>query len=114
MPDTKAVGGASLTTAPQTLVTNTAADGKIRTYVLDFLNIDGVNSADVTQCIWIDTSASNAQRPILPVNTTVRPGRDGALSREWILDPGDSIQASASAAGDIYVTVLQVFEEPAT
>ncbi|KQQ85077.1 hypothetical protein [Aureimonas sp. Leaf324] len=114
MSDTKAIGGLSLTTSLQTLVTNMAADAKVRTYQLDFVNIDGVNPADITQCIWIDSGASNAQRPILPVNTTIRPGGDGARSREWILNPGDSIRVSASAAGDIYATVLQVYEEPAT
>lgn len=111
MPNTAATGGASLTTSLATLVTNTAGDAKVRTFELRFVNIDGVNAADVTQCILIDSSASNAQRPVLPVNATVRP-RDG-LSTRVTLDPGDSIQASASAAGDIYALVTKVFEEAA-
>lgn len=111
MPNTAAIGGASLTTSLAAIVTNTKADAKVRTYELRFSNIDGVNNADVTQCVLIDESASNIARPVLPVNATVR-ARD-ALSTRVTLDPGDSVQASASAAGDIYVLVTKVFEEAA-
>lgn len=111
MPATGAIGGLSLTQTLQTLVTNAKADAKVRTYELRFSNIDGLANADVTQCLLIDESAANAQRPVLPINATVR-ARD-ALSTRVTLDPGDSLQAAASAAGDIYVLVTKIFEEAA-
>lgn len=114
MPNTAAIGGLSLTNALQTLVTNTAADKKVRTYVIDFQNIKAASATvdpDVTQCVMIDASASNASRPIMPTNTTVPKG--DAKSRRIILDPGDSIQAAASESSGVYALVQKVFEEAA-
>ncbi|WP_062206806.1 hypothetical protein [Aureimonas sp. AU12] len=114
MSRTAATGGVSLTTALQTLVTNTAADAKVRTYVIDFLNIKPANATvdpDVTQCVLIDVSASNVSRPILPTNATVK--KRDALSRTIILDPGDSIQAAASESSGVYALVQKKFEEQA-
>lgn len=111
MARTSILGGATLTTTLQTIVTNASADAKARVVELRFSNIDGVNPADITQCVLIDSNASNAQRVILPVNVTVR-ARD-ALSTKVTLDPGDSVQAAASAGGDIYVLVTKIHEEAA-
>ncbi|WP_416355572.1 hypothetical protein ACLNGM_15140 [Aureimonas phyllosphaerae] len=111
MARTSILGGATLTTTLQTIVTNASADAKTRVVELRFSNIDGVNPADITQCILIDSSASNAQRPVMGVNTTVR-ARE-TLSTNVTLDPGDSIQSAASAGGDIYLLVTKIHEEAA-
>jgi hypothetical protein len=111
MPNTAAIGGLSLTQALQSVVKNPAADAKIRTYEVRFVNIDGSTYADVTQCVLIDASAANAQRPVLPVNARVNV-RD-AISTRITLDPGDDLQAAASAPSDIYALVQKVYEEAA-
>ncbi|WP_061930105.1 hypothetical protein [Aureimonas sp. AU22] len=111
MSNTKAEGGVSLTTGLQTVVVNAEADAKVRTYEIRFSNIDGAASVDLTQCLLIDKSASSASRPILPVNATVK-ARDALMTR-ITLDPGDSVQASASAAGDLYALATKIFEEAA-
>ncbi|WP_182422351.1 hypothetical protein [Aureimonas sp. ME7] len=116
MPNTAATGGASLTTQLTTVVANTAADAKVRTYEIALSNIktyatDSAPDPQVPQCLLIDASASNVSRPILPTNVIVR--RRDAISRRVVLDPGDSLQISASEASAIYAHVQKIFEEPA-
>ncbi|WP_294640142.1 hypothetical protein [uncultured Aureimonas sp.] len=109
---TRALTGKTLSRTVDNIWTNPAADKMIRTLELRFSNIDGLASADISQCLWIDASEQPvAERPILPVNATVD-ARD-AISVRVILDPGDGVKAGASADGDIYVAVFQLFEEPA-
>lgn len=113
MTATAAPAGLALTTSLQKLVGNPAGSKEIRTYEISFVNSDGVNSADITQCLWIDASANNAANPIMPTNTRVSPGGDGARFRRFTLEPGDEIQVAASAAGDIHAVAQQVYAEPA-
>lgn len=108
---TNLVAGVSLTTTIQTIVTNTAADGRVRTYELRFSNIDGTANCDITSCFAVDVSSSNAQYPLLPVGLTVE--RKDAVVTRVTLDPGDYVRANATASGDIFVTVTKIYEEAA-
>lgn len=118
MPATAATGGLSLTTALQDVVKNPANSRENRTYEIRFLNIDGTNSADVSQCVLVDASAvaanpSAPKLPVMPVKTTIVPGGDGAKFTRVVLEPGDAIQAASDFGGRIYALVQQVFAEPA-
>lgn len=108
---TRAAVGLSLTTQLQTLLTNPANSGENRTIEVRFANITAnAASSDVTQCLMIDASASNAQRPMMATNTTVR-ARE-TISTRIVLEPGDAIQVSGSGSSAIYASAQQVFAEP--
>lgn len=110
MPMTAAPAGVSLTTSLQTIYTNTSGDALRRTVRVRFSNIDGTNDADIAACNFVDASPSGTFG-ILPVNTTVAAG--DAVEVDKVLEPGDSIQASASASGDIVAVPEVIFSEPA-
>ena len=110
MARTEAPAGVSLTTGLQTVYTNASNSGLRKTVRLRFSNIDGVNDANITACNFVDASPSGTFA-VLPVNTKV--AKLNALSFTKVLEPGDSIQAAASAAGDIMAVPEVIFTEPA-
>jgi len=109
---TQATGGRMLTIALQTIVTNPANSGEIRTYEATLSNQDGVNAANVTRFERVDASEANAAQPLLAKDYPIK-AKDQA-SGLVVLDPGDSLRASASADGDIFLSIQQRFAEPAT
>jgi len=110
MADQKAPPGKVLTASLQTIYTNPSNSGVRETLEVRFNNIDGTNDAAITACNWIDASNSNLALAIVPVNAAVA-AQDG-ISILKLLDPGDSIQASASAANDVVAIPEVIAAEP--
>ena len=73
-----------------------------------FVNVDGTNDADISACNFEDASPA-ASFAMLPVNTLVA-ATDGVEVTK-VLDPGDSVEASASADGDIVALPEVIFAE---
>jgi hypothetical protein len=109
MARTAAPAGVSLTTSLLTVYTNTSGDAVRRTVRVRFSNIDGVNDANITACNFYDSSGATAYA-MLPVNAKV--AKLDAIAITKVLEPGDYIQASASAAGDIVALAEVIFTEP--
>lgn len=102
-------GVAVLTTAT-TIYTNPISSGVREIVQITFNNIDGVNDAALTNCLFIDASLSFAGITVLPIGVKVPKGDNITLTK--VLDPGDVIQAFASAAGDIVAIVEILGREP--
>lgn len=66
-------------------------------------NVDGVYDADIS-VKWLDTSATTETR-IAEAITVPAKASIGLLDGPLILEAGDSIQAFASAAGDLELTL---------
>lgn len=107
---TSAPNGKLLTTAAQTLYTNSADSGQKQTVSVRFVNVAGNADHFISACEWLDASAANAVNPIAPVNAPVKAG-DG-LEILKVLEPGDSIRASASANSVVHATPEVQWTEP--
>jgi len=105
----KAPAGVALTTAMKTIVQNPSGSGMVWLVGLSFVNVDGVNDASISNCNMLDANTSNAVNPILPVNTLCK--KVDGVYRQKVLEPGDLIQANASADGDIFVSVEVLVQE---
>lgn len=110
MASTGAPNGALLTTTLATVYTNTSGNER-QTVTIDIVNVTaGGVAADVNVLRWRDASNANAARFILPRNYTVE-AEDG-VSRVKVLDPGDSIEAQASADNALEMTLDVIYAEP--
>lgn len=109
MPMTKAPKGLAITTALATVYQNAANSALRETVRLYIVNKDGTNDVMLTAFNFVDASPSGTYA-LLPVNTKVAAG--DMLSVTKVLEPGDLIQASASAVGDMDIIPEVIFTEP--
>lgn len=100
--------GLELTTAAQRIMHDAVPASKVRhVTMIQCTSIDAANEANVT-VRWLRSAAVNpllSQAPV-PVKDAI-PAIVGAFS----LEAGDDLVALASAAGDIYVTVVYYDED---
>lgn len=68
------------------------------------VNVDGVNAADIS-VKWLDSSAANAETRIAHTISVPPDAAMGLLSGPLHLEAGDAIQAMASAAGKLELTL---------
>lgn len=100
--------GIELTTVAQRIMDDVVPTGKVRHFtMIQCTSIDAVNGANVT-VQWIRSTVEHpllSQAPV-PVKDAI-PAIVGAFS----LEAGDDLEALASAAGDIHVTVVYYDED---
>ena len=98
--------GSALTTSNTDIVTNSSSSNKVfkinSTYVS---NIDGTNNTDVT-VTWYDSSSANTYN----IAKTITVPADATIviiekNSSIYLEEGDKLTASASANGDLEITV---------
>lgn len=109
MANLAAPGGTLLDTTVRTVIENPAGSGEVRGYDVAFINTDGQVSASLTACRVVYADAAKGVRAFLPLNYPVR-ALDMA-ARRLVLGPGDKLEASASAPGDITAHVQQYYAE---
>lgn len=69
------------------------------------VNVDGSASV-IVNCGWTDASDSNAATQLLPKDTVLAALQGiGPIKGKLVLEAGDKLQATASAAGDAVITV---------
>lgn len=70
-------------------------------------NVDGLNGADVTVW-WTDASAADAVTHLTQSVTVPAQSALAVLAGKLVLEPGDAIRTSASASGDLEISISVV------